>query len=363
MRIMRLSPYGATVGVVLAFVVWLTRFGGLNLDEGVSGLLGSVGLLAVVLSFGYLIGYVLGSMVIIVDERRAAIVEMLGKFHSVQQAGISLIPFYPLGKLRNTLNLQILNLDADVDVKTIDNAFLRIPIRMQYQVLPGSEKEAQYKLDDPVEQMREFLRNSVLRAASGLSFEEIFQNKDQIKDKVEQQLYEDFTAFGYEIVKVLVNDPQPELNIIEAFNAVIAAEREKDAATAQGEAVYVRETKKAEAEAESLRLKAKGLKDARTTVADGNAVAVKTMIDDVPGLTGKHAMDFFDRMNGFDAIRDAASSPGTVIIVPGNSDTNGGPDYASVMAAVQAALTEREERPSVAPASAARATTQTGEVF
>lgn len=55
-----------------------------------------------------------------VKQETAAIVERLGKFHSVRHAGLQLkIPY--LDKISKRMNLRIQQLDVMIDTKTLDN--------------------------------------------------------------------------------------------------------------------------------------------------------------------------------------------------------------------------------------------------
>lgn len=66
-----------------------------------------------------------------VKQQTAAIIERLGKFHSVRHAGLQLkIPY--LDKVAKRINLRIQQLDVIIDTKTLDNVFLKMKVSVQY---------------------------------------------------------------------------------------------------------------------------------------------------------------------------------------------------------------------------------------
>ena len=68
-----------------------------------------------------------------VKQATAAIVERLGKFHSVRHAGLHLkIPY--LDQITTRMNLRIQQLDVIIDTQTNDNVFVKMKVSVQYMV-------------------------------------------------------------------------------------------------------------------------------------------------------------------------------------------------------------------------------------
>ena len=67
------------------------------------------------------------------------------------------------------------------------------------------------------------------------------------------------SEYGYDIVNVLVDEPQPSPEVQAAFNRVIAAQREREAAENEAEAQRIRLVGVAEAEKTSKRLQGEGI--------------------------------------------------------------------------------------------------------
>ena len=75
--------------------------------------------------------------------------------------------------------------------------------------------------------------------------------------------------YGYDIIKALVTDIDPDQQVKEAMNRINAAEREKVAAQYEGDAARILIVEKAKAEAESKRLQGQGIADQRREIARG----------------------------------------------------------------------------------------------
>ncbi|HAP95364.1 MAG TPA: SPFH domain-containing protein, partial [Chryseobacterium sp.] len=83
-----------------------------------------------------------------VKQETAAIVERLGKLHSVRHAGLHLkIPF--IDQIFKRMNLRIQQLDVIIDTKTLDNVFIKMKVSVQYQVIRTQVGDAYYRLENP----------------------------------------------------------------------------------------------------------------------------------------------------------------------------------------------------------------------
>jgi regulator of protease activity HflC (stomatin/prohibitin superfamily) len=75
--------------------------------------------------------------------------------------------------------------------------------------------------------------------------------------------------YGFDIIKTLVTDIDPDQQVKNAMNRINAAEREKVAAQFEGDAARILIVEKAKAEAESKRLQGQGIADQRREIARG----------------------------------------------------------------------------------------------
>ena len=83
-----------------------------------------------------------------VDTQQVAIVQRLGKFQTIAQAGINFkVPI--IDTIVRRMSLRVEQLIAKIETKTQDNVFVTIPVAIQYRVLPEKVYDAYYRLTDP----------------------------------------------------------------------------------------------------------------------------------------------------------------------------------------------------------------------
>ncbi len=258
------------------------------------------------------------SMVYIVRGKTAAILETFGRPHKVAVfPGLHIKMPWPITAVIARVNLQIQEIHADVSVKTSDNAFMTLPVKVQYRAsddMFGAVK-AHYELEAPEKQITSYVLNNVRQTASGMEMTDLYANRDNVEQQVQVALSEQFARFGYIIENVLVDEPQPSAEVRDAFNQVIASKRLMEAARNEAEAQRIKLVGAAQAEAESKKLQGEGMAQMRTAIARGLEEAMETM--QKAGLQSDVAIQFLTDTNRLDTITSAASHGNTIIIDAG----------------------------------------------
>ena len=209
-------------------------------------------------------------------QETAAVIERLGKFHSVRHAGLHLkIPI--IDNIAKRLNLKIQQLDVVVDTKTLDNVFITMRVSVQYQVIRNQVADAYYRLEDPHSQITSYVFDVVRAEVPKLKLDDVFVKKDDIANAVKSEIQEAMQSYGYDIIKALVTDIDPDEQVKQAMNRINAAEREKTAAEYESEAQRIRIVAVAKAEAESKKLQGQGIADQRREIAKGLEESVKML--------------------------------------------------------------------------------------
>jgi regulator of protease activity HflC (stomatin/prohibitin superfamily) len=83
-------------------------------------------ILMVAIFIGWLITFF-----VIVRQKRAKVVELLGKFYTIKRAGLGIKPPFPFGSVVGEISLQIQELAVDISAKTSDNSFIEMPVKVQ----------------------------------------------------------------------------------------------------------------------------------------------------------------------------------------------------------------------------------------
>ncbi len=254
--------------------------------------------------------------VIIVKQQTVQVIEVFGRFHNAKHAGLRFKVPYPIGIVSGVMDLSIKELSRSINVKALDNAFLEVPVKVQYRVISTKIKEAFYELSSPENQIVSYVVNVVRSTASSMPMADLFQSKNAIEDSVKSTLNERFSSYGFEIINVLVDDPQPSPEIRIAFDKVIASEREKEAAINYAESYRIKKVGEAKAEAESIQLKSQAYIQSRAEIAQ--------LIKEKLNITDDELLKLIAGIDYRDALRDISKS-GSLIVVPHNfSDVQSG---------------------------------------
>ena len=255
------------------------------------------------------------STIFIVDQQTCAIIERLGKFQRLAYPGLNFkIPF--IENKRASLSMRIHQLEVVVETKTKDNVFVKAVIAVQYRVLQSKIYEAFYMLQDPVGQITSFVFDLVRAQVPAMDLDDVFSRKDDIADAVKEELEKPMADFGYEIIKALVTDIDPDANVKSAMNEINTAQRLRVAATEKGEAEKILKVKQAEAEAESCILHGKGVAGQRQAIIEGLCQSVDEFVKQT-GTTPAHVMDMVLLIQYIDTLKDIGSnSKSNVVFVP-----------------------------------------------
>lgn len=257
-----------------------------------------------------------GPFFFIVQQQTAAVVQRLGKFDRLAEAGLHVrVPF--IEKVAGTVNLRVQQLDVEVETKTRDNVFVRVIVSVQYYVLADKVYDAFYKLDDPVNQIKAFVFDVVRARVPKIKLDDVFEKKDEIAGAVKAELSQVMDDFGYGIVKTLVTDIDPDAKVKEAMNEINAAQRMRAAASEKGEAEKIMQVKAAEADAEAKALSGKGVADQRQAIVEGLRESVDEFQRTVPGTSAQDVMNLILMTQYFDMLKDIGqSSKANTILLP-----------------------------------------------
>tara|TARA_B110001454_G_C12678949_1_gene417164 strand:- start:322 stop:1245 length:924 start_codon:yes stop_codon:yes gene_type:complete len=252
----------------------------------------------------------------IVKQQTAAIVETFGKFTSIRQSGFHLkIP--GVQKIAGRLSLKIQQLDVIIETKTKDDVFVKIKVSVQYKVIKEKVYDAFYKLDYPHDQITSYVFDVVRAEVPKMKLDDVFVKKDDVAIAVKSELNEAMMTYGYDIIKTLVTDIDPDAQVKEAMNRINAADREKTAAQYEGDAQRILIVERAKAEAESKRLQGKGIADQRREIARGLEESVEVL--NRAGINSQEASALIVITQHYDTLQSiGADTNSNLILLPNN---------------------------------------------
>lgn len=258
-----------------------------------------------------------------VKQQTIAIVERFGKFQSTRNPGLQLkIPVFD--KVAGRVSLRVQQLDVIVETKTKDDVFVHLKISVQFLIRPDHVYDAFYKLQNPHEQITAFIFDVVRAEVPKMILDDVFEKKEEIALAIQRDLKEAMLDYGYDIIKALVTDIDPDEKVKIAMNRINAADREKIAAQHEGDAQRILIVERAKAEAESKRLQGKGIADQRREIARGLEESVVVL--NRAGINSQEASALIIITQHYDTLQSiGADTKSNLILLPNN------PNAASTM--------------------------------
>ena len=313
----------------------------------------------------------------IVKQKKAVAIEVFGKFSSIKQAGLNVKPPVPFGAVAHELNLKIRDLaewllseikkeqqenddeDEDenkssnsntttldpsivrngrlvVNVMCKDDVYADIPIAPQVQVISGKEEQAIYELENQATTIAAIIMNKLADEARKHAHDDIYKNRNEIAETVMTSVNSEIDPYGYKVVRLLIDEIDPGVEMRDMYNRVRASKLSEQAAVGEANAKRKLIVGEAEAKKESLILSAKGYKESRETLValliDAQA---KLKENDIPL---KVLVNVMQGVDGFDAARD---SKGVVVMQAGGNPQNG-IDIGTVEAMISSRLPQQD---------------------
>ena len=260
------------------------------------------------------------SGVFVVKQQTAGIIERFGRFTSIRQSGLHYrIPL--IDKIAGRLSLRILQLDVIVETKTKDDVFVKLKVSVQYKVVKEKVYDAFYKLDYPQDQITSYVFDVVRAVVPKMKLDDVFEKKDEIANAVKGELNDAMINYGYDIIKALVTDIDPDTEVKAAMNRINAAERKKVAAQYEGDAERILIVEKAKAVAECKRLQGQGLADQRREIARGLEESVDVL--NKVGINSQEASALIVVTQHYDTLQSIGGETNTNLILLPNSPQAG----------------------------------------
>ncbi len=260
--------------------------------------------------------FIILSGLFVVKQQTVFIVERFGKFNRTGHAGLNLkVPL--IDKIAGKISLKIQQLDVIVETKTKDDVFVHLKISVQFLVQRNHVYDAFYKLQNPHEQITAFIFDVVRAEVPKMILDDVFVKKEEIALAIQRDLKEAMLNYGYDIIKALVTDIDPDENVKIAMNRINAAEREKVAAQHEGDAQRILIVERAKAEAESKRLQGKGIADQRREIARG--LEESMVVLNRAGINSQEASALIVITQHYDTLQSIGSdTKSNLILLPNN---------------------------------------------
>ena len=213
----------------------------------------------------------------VVRQSEVYIIERLGKFHKVADAGLTIIiPFFD--HVRSVVSLKQQTMDVPPQgVITKDNVTITIDTVVFYQITDPAK--AVYEIQS-LKKGIEYLAITTIRDIIGkMSLDETFSSRDGINNQLRIVLDEATDRWGCKVDRVEIKDITPPADIRDAMEKEMNAERNKRALILESEAQRQSAITIAEGKKQAAILEAEADREAKITRAAGEAQAIKEVAE------------------------------------------------------------------------------------
>lgn len=247
-----------------------------------------------------------------VEQQTVGIMQRFGKFTRSVTPGLGIkIPI--IDQIVSRVSLRIQPQKITLETKTSDDVFVKLPVVVQFRVLPDKVYDAYYKLAEPTEQIEALVMDVVRAEVPKLKLDEAFLQKDHVADAIKQNLAPKMAEYGYEILSVQVLDVEPDQKVKDAMNHINASQRLQVAAEAEAKANKIKIVAAAEAEAESKKLQGEGIAKQRAAIILGLTDSVQAF-GKATGIKAEEVMQLVTLTQYLDTLKDLAHGSGSRVI-------------------------------------------------
>ena len=258
----------------------------------------------------------------IVRQSEVYIIERLGKFHKIADAGLTfIIPF--VDHVRSIVSLKQQTMDVPPqDVITKDNVTITIDTVVFYRILEPAK--AVYEIQS-LKKGIEYLSITTIRDIVGkMDLDSTFTSRDLINDKLRAILDEATDRWGCKVDRVEIQNITPPPDIRDAMEKQMNAERNKRASILQAEGERQAAVLKAQGEKEAEILQAEADKEAKIRRAAGEAEAIRKVAeakaDEVKLVYGAmmkaNPDDKLVQLKSLEALKDVANGEANKVFIP-----------------------------------------------
>jgi regulator of protease activity HflC (stomatin/prohibitin superfamily) len=216
---------------------------------------------------------VIASMIKIVPQRTAIIVERLGKYRATFTAGFQiLIPFIDKVRYRHTLKEQAIDVAPQICI-TRDNIAVEVDGILYLQVL--DPQKASYGIDNYRFASIQIAQTTMRSVIGKLELDRTFEERETINVSIVEAVDKASEPWGVKVSRYEVKNISPPQSIKDAMEKQMRAEREKRAVIAESEGTRQAKINNADGDKQEYILKSEGEKMRRINEAAGRASEIE----------------------------------------------------------------------------------------
>lgn len=256
------------------------------------------------------------SIVRVVPQNTALIVERLGKYHATLEAGFHiLMPFFDKVAYRHSLKEFAIDVPQQQAI-TRDNVALGIDGVLYLRIM--DPKAASYGIENLRFAIVQLAQTTMRAEIGKLSLDDTFESRDNINAMVTQEIDEASEVWGTKVLRYEVKDISPPRTILEEMEKQMGAERERRVAVTTSEGYRTKQINEADGDKQAQILRAQGTAESLLIEAKARAGAITAIALAIQGEGGTAAVAQ-QLAEQYIAAFEQLAREGTVALIPADS--------------------------------------------
>lgn len=290
------------------------------------------GLMLVFLAVAILVLIVLAKTAVVVPQQSAYIVERLGKFAGVLDAGFHILtPFVDVIRYKHTLKEQAIDIPEQVCI-TRDNVQVAVDGILYLKIM--NPERASYGIGDYRFAIIQLAQTTLRSEMGKIDLDKTFEERTSMNTQVVTEVDKASEAWGVKVLRYEIKNITPPREVLASMEKQMKAERERRAAILNSEGVRDSAINTAEGEKQQVIKASEARKQQQINEAEGQAQAIMAVATATAEGIRKVA-ETIQMPGGMDAVRlrvaeqylkefGNLAKKGNTLIVPANlSDVSG----------------------------------------
>ena len=232
------------------------------------------GMLAL-LVLAFLVLIIVAKTAVVVPQQSAFVVERLGRFHGVLNAGFHvLLPFVDVIRYRHSLKETAVDIPAQVCI-TRDNVQVGVDGVLYLRVL--NPERASYGISDYMFAISQLAQTTLRSEVGKIDLDRTFEERTNINTSVVSELDKASEAWGVKVLRYEIKNITPPADILAAMEKQMRAEREKRAVILTSEGTRDAAINTAEGAKQEVIKQSEARKLQQINEAEGEAAAIMSV--------------------------------------------------------------------------------------
>ncbi|HUM11047.1 MAG TPA: stomatin-like protein [Myxococcaceae bacterium] len=219
-----------------------------------------------------LVAVVLFKTAVVVPQQNAYVIERLGRFSGVAEAGFHfLVPFFDAIRYRHTLKEQAIDIPEQICI-TKDNVQVGVDGILYMKVM--DPRRASYGITNYVFAITQLAQTTLRSEVGKIDLDKTFEERTHINGQVVSEVDKASEAWGVKVLRYEIKNITPPRDIIAAMEKQMRAEREKRATVLQSEGERDAAINSAEGQKQQVIKQSEAKKQQQINEAEGQASAI-----------------------------------------------------------------------------------------